>query len=257
MSGGWAVRLSGDDWSLQGLGLWFAQKRCKVSREEDGSYYLTSPDLVPCNTEDAAWEVAVRIVSHINSAAKVLNQGQFPVHAAALIRTEPDGTRRSSVRASVSAHAIIRDRWSAEVVRDGEVVAPSSPSLAERIVRLQEREGAASPVARALAQWNLPEQTPTSLNNILEIIRDDVSGDDPDRGRTWGTMVGAMAPLMAMREGQLDDELRRCRDSLHDPTTVGPLARHGSPRHVANPMDMEQAKDFVHRLLLAWLRGKI
>jgi hypothetical protein len=62
---------------------------------------------------------------------------------------------------------------------------------------------------------------------------------------------------MNMQEVQLDAELRRCRGSLHDPAAVGPLARHGSPRHVTNPMNLRQAKDFVHRVLSAWLRSKL
>jgi hypothetical protein len=174
------------------------------------------------------------------------------------LTTAPDRTRRSFVRKSDAI--IARDRVSTEFVRDGQVVEPSGPSLAERIARLQQREGSDSSVARALEQWSLPEQDPNSLNNILENIREDIWGGTPksDKGKAaWEKMAQTMAPLMRVPEAQLDGDLRRCRDSLQSRTTVGLTARHGSPRPVANGMCLDQARDFVYRLLRAWIDSKL
>ena len=261
MSGDWIVRLGGDDWSLEGLGAWFTQERHRV-KQEDGRYYLTSPDLTACGTEDEAWKVAERIVGHINSATRLVEPSFRPVRVEALNRLELDGTRRGSVRVGFDAVVVARERITAEVTRaDGtvETIISLDPSLAQKLVRLQEREQPDSPVSRALKQWNLPEQNPNELNNILEIIRHDVSGGDRDKGRAWSAMARPMAPLMSMSEHQLDNELKRCRQSLVDEAAVGRQARHGVPpaRPVSNPMSLDQARDFVHRLLRVWLQSKI
>lgn len=182
----------------------------------------------------------------------------MPVHVGAISHRKPDGTRHHYTRASFDAVAVARTRFTATVTRaDGTVETVSAaPSHVEKYVELLEKEGAGSAVARARVQWSLPEQTPTSLNNILEIIRDDVSGGDPDRGRAWATMARTMATAMRVPEQQLDDELRRCRESLRDPAAVGPQARHPNVRHVANPMNLDEAREFVRRALLGWLRDK-
>ena len=198
-----------------------------------------------------------RTVGYINSTAKLL-EGFAPVEVDALVRTESDGTQRSSVRVSLDAGAIIaRGRF---VATGGQAAAErAGPSFAERIVSLLDREGSDSPVGRARAQWTLPEQTPTSLNNILEIIRDDFWGGSihEDRGlQAWRMMAQKMAPMLAMRERDLDDELRRCRRSLEYQRSVGALARHGGDRTpIANPRALDQARNFVRRVLLAWLES--
>jgi hypothetical protein len=258
MSGDWKGRLKGTDWTLEGLAAWFTQEQWKVRQGEDGSYYLTSPALTACGTEGEAWTLLERTVGYVNSAAKLL-EGLAPVEVDALVRTEPDGTRRISIRASVGVGAIIaRGRFAATGGQLAEK--PAGPSLAERIVSLLEREGPDSAVGRTLAQWDLPEQNPTSLNNILEIIRDDIWGRHPgreERRQAWEKMAQTMAPMMAMQETDFDDELRRCRGSLQDQAAVGVLARHsGSAKAVANPMNLGQAGDFVRRVHLAWLQSK-
>jgi hypothetical protein len=231
-------------------------------RQEGGRYYLTSPDLTACGTEDEAWKVAERIVDHVNSAIRLVEPSFRPVRVEALNHMEPDGTQRGSVRVSFDAVVVARERMTAVVTRaDGTVETITSPdsSFVPKLVRLQEREAPDSPVSRALKQWNLPEQNPTSLNKILEIIRDDIWGGDPknkDR-EAWETMARTMAPAVAMSEAQLDDELRRCRNSLQSEAAVGAHARHASSRRIANPMNLREAEVFVHGLLLAWLRRKV
>jgi hypothetical protein len=70
-------------------------------------------------------------------------------------------------------------------------------------------------------------------------------------------MAWTMAPVMAMQEWDLDDELRRCRDSLQDQAFVGVLARYGgNTTPIANPMSLDQARGFVRRFVLAWLQSK-
>lgn len=230
MSGDWTVRLAGDDWSLQRLAGWFTRGEHRV-QQEGGHCYLTSPDLTACRDEDEAWEVADRVIGLINVAARTYDRSFRTVRVEELIRIEPDGTRRGSVRPRVVG-VEARYRVGAVVPR-GEAPALFFP---ERLVVLQETEGADSAVSRALEQASLPERTPTSLNNILEIIRGDVSGGDTDKGRAWETMAGTLAPSMRMSGEQLDDELKRCRDSLQDPAAVGPQARHSGPGNLANPM---------------------
>ena len=237
MSGDWKGRLKGTDWTLEGLAAWFTQEQWKVRQGEDGSYYLTSPALTACRTEGEAWALVERSVGYINSTAKLL-EGYAPVEVDALLRTEPDGTQRSSSRVSLDVGAVIaRGRFVATGGR-----ASAGSSLAERIVSLLDRKGSDSPVGRARAQWDLPEQTPTSLNNTLEIIREDIWGGPipEDKGlQAWQKMAQTMAPMLAMRERDLDDELRRCRRSLENWRSegVGALARHGGDRkQIANPI---------------------
>ena len=140
----------------------------------------------------------------------------------------------------------------------GGVPSPST-SPAERIVDLLGREPPESSVSRAMEQWNLPGRTPTALNNVMENIRNDIWRGNParqDRQQAWQKMAHTLAPSLSLPAQQADDELKRCRDSLQDRASVGPLARHGSSRTVANPMSLDEARDFVHRLLRAWLLGK-
>jgi hypothetical protein len=142
MAGDWVVQLSGDRWSLEGLVGWFGQERCKVSRQEDSSYYLTSPELTACAMEGEAWSVAERFLGHINSAAKVLEPGNAAVEIGALVRVEADGSRQRHVKVSIGCGtAIARARAFAVISGpDGRIEKPSGPTLAERLVLLQDRE---------------------------------------------------------------------------------------------------------------------
>ncbi len=220
MPADWTGCLVGDSHSLQVLAEWFTGQQWKVTRRNDGSYCLTSPDLTACDTEDEAWQVVLRAVNLINSAAKVLEPRYAAVELGNLEHTDPDGTFHSSF----TAFSGVGNAFASGVVE-------RNPLLAESIVRLLEQEKPNSQVSRARAQWNLPK-TPTSLNNILEIIRDDIWGGPPKPKKAkaaWEKMARRMACLMGVQEAQLNNDLKHCRDRLHE-------LRHGSPRQVANPI---------------------
>jgi hypothetical protein len=241
----WMVRLSGPKPSLEKLGRVFAEGRHRVS-EEEGHRWLTSSELAACDWEREAWDVAERIVDRINRAAMAVESEFEPVRIGALIKVDHRGAKH--------CHFVARPGTGRILLR-----APTIGPSHTQLVALQEREERRpdSAVTRALEQWSLPEQTPTSLNNVLEILREDTSGGDPDNGRAWKKMAELIAPLVGMLEPQLHDELRRCRESLHNYASMGPLARHAGSRPVRNPMNLGQAKAFVHRLLLAWLGSKV
>lgn len=244
MFGEWSVRVAGDSWSLELLSKSFTQEGLQV-RQEEGQYRLVSSQLANCCTDGEAFQVANRIVDRINSAACVVEPRYMPVHVEALRRGKPDGRYQGFARASFDAVVVAQDQWSAVAA-----------SLVPELVTLQEKEKVGSPKLRALKHWSSQEKTPNELNKILELMRDEIAGRISNKGRAWDRMAETLAQLTNRCSQQLNDDLKRCRNSLNHEAAVGSQARHAGQRRVVDPMNLEQATEFIRELLLAWLRGK-
>jgi hypothetical protein len=250
---GWLVRLGGDEWSLQGLSE-ALQTGPRVWKDDDGSYYLSSPALSACLDDTGAWREAELTIARVNDAAAALEPGNRPVVTQAVVHVGDDGNRRAFAPASVGLDAAVaRARFSATVVHaDGTVETPC-PSRLEQLYLKLGKEGVQSDLAKALKAWRSGTRDWRLLYHVYEIIKHDVS-----RGTNDYKALQAVTPR-GMAWPELDEELDRFRKSANDPDHAGSEARHGrpEPKPTQNPISKGEAEDLVRRLLETWINTKI
>ena len=98
----WLVQLKGEEEDLKVLSKIFRSPNLNVRRDEDGYYYLRSPDIASIDDESARYERATELVRNTNVAARLaLGDNYFAVEFDGMARIEDDGQRYRSVTKSV------------------------------------------------------------------------------------------------------------------------------------------------------------
>jgi hypothetical protein len=216
--------------------------------------YLSSPSLSTFTDGEGAWWEAERTVARINDAVTALDSGHRQVVTQAVVCIGDDGSKRAFAGASTTSDTVIvRDRFSATVTRaDGTIETPRS-SRQEQLYLALKKEGDQGELARAVQAWRSGTRDWSRLYHVYEIIKHDVSG-----GTGKPKALQAVTPK-GMTWAELDQHLRRFRDTANDPAHAGPEARHGRPAAtpISNPMSLTQAEHLIRSLLDSWIDTKI
>jgi hypothetical protein len=227
----WCVTLNGDLADLKAL----ATLGVGVTEEAD-AFVFRSPHFEDLTDARAVHTRSVELVEVFIGLVRVKTRDPKRIVIAVGDVVREDGSRRDRFVISEPA----RLTW-----RGGEVhfPAPGDPAPPSRPFSAWAAVGTREPnIARALRIFAAPI-TSLSLWNVYEVIRDDAGGNATDI-----VSKGLASP----------DELERFR-SVHYPSALGEKARQAvEPRRPApnDPMSLEEAQEFVTRLLRRWLALK-
>ena len=218
--------LTGDEFDLQDLVDLLPSGDVRVVREDD-EFYLTSPEIDNPPERMAFHDAAEQLITRINGIARVRNPRFQPV---ALTDRYSEGEGDHIVLKPAPCQVRIRGETVTVTLTkpDGTVVVAGTPSP------WPERFAAAAShpdLAEALEVMGRPKLLWWSdLYWVFEIIRDSVKPDEIHE-LGWATKT----------------EVSSFRGSAQK-------ARHArSSAAPKKPMSLSEAKDFVNRLLLAWL----
>lgn len=201
--------------------------------EAEAFEVMTDPEIVRAFARD-------QVLPMINGVAH-LRFGRMMSHRVgigpAVSSENPEGHRTSYLY--VGETAVISASEVSEVAVDGRPIPTPPPprSIAEIGTALMHDPR----VRDALDFIAYDEEWAVNLNKVFEIISADMHGAHALVKRGWAT----------------HEELRNFR-SVHDPNVIGRQARHavhtGPP--LPDPMNEDRAREFIHKLLEAWVREK-
>ena len=230
----WMVQLVGDDSDLSVLQRLFPKGEHRVEKEGD-AYYLLSDTFASSDDHERTRGIAIELVALMNGAAIVWDRDQREVKAGTVC-LDDNGGRKAFLQGTCE----VRSRFMATLTMtkaDGTEVQPD-PSSAEGFVLLAHHD---KKVSKAL-QFFTPEHNWHTLYHVYEIIVAD-----------FKMQISKIERLGLASEGECGRFNR----------TANWYETHGG-RHVVRKgrepdklMSLDEAHEFVRRLLGRWLEAKL
>lgn len=251
----WMVKLGGNEIDLKALSYLYAMPICRVSKDDDGSYYLTR-DAFATMTEAAAVDgVARECLAIINADMTLGNADYEPVSLDRVVRENDDGSRSYFVLLSgtISGHGRI-GALGLVIGPDGLPVPSPEPARSQARLSLIERDERVREALDYSQRCNPGDMDCLSYAyKICEIILEDVGGGGVARG----------AKFVIRQRWSTADEMRDFTEATHKRAISGRKARHAGTRAVKSgttPMSEGDAVTFVtaciRRVLREWLNWK-
>lgn len=188
----WMVKLTGHEFDLKALSKLYTEPECRVAKDDDGAYYLTSDvfaSMAPGGDVDAA---AHQMLMYIDALTSIRNLGFEHVTLEGVYYLNADGTKTHPVH--LSGVVSESSRLSGELTvtgPDGQPRPSPEPTLARTRLELALRD---SKVQASLSLWR--GCTPSDaalwiyLYKIYEIIGAEMAGGDKNKIKqaikSWG-----------------------------------------------------------------------
>jgi hypothetical protein len=229
----WSVELIGEPVDLEDLAHWFTQPELNVTRDHHG-FQLASSEFAECADASDVISCAERLRTHMLGPACLFRRGFGPIVLGAVVKTDADGTRHTSVRLTEGAKSSSRV-YAPTILTGDNTPAQVPPPGQWAAISLKDPT-----VAHALRLRGAPQADWFRLYKVWEVIEADVGGDVYSRG--WATKSEAgRFTRTANSAAALGDAARHAKDRSHPPR---------------NPMTLEEATNFIDRALRLWLLAK-
>lgn len=235
----WLIRLSGHQYDLEEMEKYFPEGDVCVIHNEEG-FFLTGRRFENLQDERDVRGAAERSIEEVAAVISLLKQSFRKPTYDSVIRTRADNGQ--DVFVHLSGGLEMRSKVSCVIVRASEgedetgaarpISTPAQQMLAQ---------GIHSPhLQRALRLWAAPNRSWTHLNAILEEVENQI-----------GTTVSHQKLCSAA-------ERDRFTRTANNAEAAGLDARHGSGKFQTprSPMTLEEAGDFIRKLLGSQLRPK-
>lgn len=249
----WLVKLAGDDIDLRSLSGQFREPECRVDKDTDGVYHLTSDTFDSMTVAAEVHTASSDMLLLINDLMKVRNPEYRPALLDKVVRINDDGTRSGYVFGSATMRGSGRATAEGIVIApDGKVVPSPEPDKSQARLKLAEQD---AKVREVLVYWRGCNAGDSDLcfnaYKVYEIIREDVAGGRDEgqgteeiKSRGWATKV----------------ELWNFTAWANDPKISSGKARHA--RHKPAQRQVTElgegdAVAFTKRLLDNWLDWKV
>ena len=260
--GGTMVGLDGADASLSKMSRRFFDPRLTVTDEGDGAWHLKSSDFPSTKDDAQIIAVAKRLVSVANGVMRRDDPLFFqPVSVRPMV-VRDDDTGKRTVSISVTSAAVIATAETATVVEtlpDGttRVITPISPDppqppLEDVALALSGDDTAVA----ALGYYSYHDDWAGNLYKVYEIVGLDVGETKRGRKSTFSDnkeqFIQRGWEEIAWQGWATKEEATRFRGSVH-------RIRHAVQTKPAptNAMTEDKAKEFIGKVLDAWLRKKL
>ena len=231
----WLFQLEGDKFDLEELLRGFPDGEAYVI-ERDGEYFIGGPIFENLSDASAVHDEAIRVLDRYAAVISLLNPG-FRKPAQYKVIQEMDGQRKAYVFAS--AHLTIRAKLTA-------VGTLSSDSAIESVQETQAQELIRGALADphldlALSVWSETILTWPQLYRILEEIE---------------MYLGKHVYKAGLCSSKARERFTRTANAAE---VAGVNARHaaGKSSPPSNPMSLEEARDFIRRLLIGVLHRRL
>jgi len=234
----WSVQLRGEHDDLVALHRSLSTGALTVTRVED-EYLLHSEDFANLARPIDVHRRATEIITILNGAARLTQEGRGQLRAGNVYRTKGDGQREKTVfsdpievyiRGYAPSIAVTRDDGGIDVSQPEDLVRDFAP-LALRH----------SSVAKVFAIAANADTNWVDLYRIFEIVAHEVGGTTAIAARGWATK----------------NAMDRFTHTANSPGALGLKARHGTERTQppARPMSLSEADDMINHIVFAWLRS--
>jgi hypothetical protein len=223
--------LEGDPLDLQYLARLLPTGNAQV-RQNDDRFYLAGAELDSPPPGEQFHDVAKRLITWANGAARCENPAFMPVSLAGSYQRDGGVTvvgaaARLTVRATMSA--------TVQVTGPDGKPKPATPPAGPRYLTLAERDGDVAEVLKIMA--STPDVNFVELYKVYEIIRH----------------AGGLDAAMQAAGISKSTVSRFTRTANHQ-VAGGEIARHARSSEVppANPLPIEEARGLIGRLVSAW-----
>lgn len=171
----WLVKLAGDDIDLRSLSGQFREPECRVDKDTDGVYHLTSDTFDSMTVAAEVHTASSDMLLLINDLMKVRNPEYRPALLDKVVRINDDGTRSGYVFGSATMRGSGRATAEGIVIApDGKVVPSPEPDKSQARLKLAEQD---AKVREVLVYWRGCNAGDSDLcfnaYKVYEIIRED------------------------------------------------------------------------------------
>lgn len=248
----WMVKLAGDEFDLKDVSKLYTEPECRVARDDDGAYHLTSEAFTSMAGGGDVEAAAHELLMYVNALTSLRNSGFQPISFDGLYSLNNDGTKVHHVllRATLSASA----RLHAELTvlgPDGQPIPSAEPALAQTRLKLAQRD---MKVRTILSLWRgcIPSDAGLWIYvyKIYEIIGADMAGGNKNDIRQTLEQLGWATKA----------ELDNFGEAANNPAVSGDNARHGASWVTltgVTPFSAGQAIAFIRGLMERWLNEKV
>lgn len=239
----WQILIEGWEPDLKYLEKHFASGSDRIKRDsQTGNYIFDSESLHEANTYEQVLQRTREQLAVLSGILITFRNSPHPLNIKEIYRLNSHGGKEFFLEVHEAIHAF--DSTECTLSTSGSEkkasLEPSPPSPVLLTAQLALREPSVAKAMRLLAADD--RKSWVNMYRILEVVTADVGGERKLPAFGWCSAK----------------DLDRFKHSSNSVAVAGDSARHGkeSCSPPSDPMSLEQASDFLHKVLQAWLRHK-